>query len=43
MEINDKPTKVGVIHEIGDLGIGFTEISEEDLKRLKKDEKNKKK
>lgn len=31
--------EVGIINEIGDLGLGFEPISEEDAEKLKKEEK----
>lgn len=29
--------KIGVINEVGDLGLGFDEISEEEEEKIKKD------
>lgn len=43
--MKDEP-KVGIIHEIGDMGLGFEELSESDsdkLEKLKKEEKESKK
>lgn len=36
--------QVGVLHEVGDLGLGFQELTEEEQKRLQqeKDKKEKK-
>lgn len=34
--------KIGVIHEVGDLGIGFNELKEEEAKKLKEEEQKKK-
>lgn len=36
--------QVGVLHEVGDLGLGFQELKEEDQKKLQqeKDKKEKK-
>ena len=36
--------QVGVLHEVGDLGLGFQELKEEDQKKLQqeKDKKQKK-
>lgn len=31
--------KIGIINEIGDLGLGFEPLSEEDVKKLKEEEK----
>lgn len=33
--------KIGVIHEVGDLGIGFNELKEEEAKKLAEEEKKK--
>ena len=35
--------KVGIIHEVGDLGIGFNELKEEEAKKLALAEEEKKK
>ena len=32
-------TEIGIINEVGDLGLGFEELSEEDKKKLKEEEK----
>lgn len=32
--------KIGIINEIGDLGLGFDPISEEDMEKLKDEEKD---
>lgn len=34
--------QVGVLHEVGDLGLGFQELTEEEQKKLQKDKKEKK-
>ena len=34
--------KIGVIHEVGDLCIGFNELKEEEAKKLKEEEQKKK-
>ena len=33
--------KIGVIHEIGDMGLGFAELTETEQKKLEDDEKAK--
>lgn len=35
--------QVGVLHEVGDLGLGFQELTEEDQKKLQKKDKKEKK
>lgn len=35
--------KIGVIHEIGDMGLGFTELTPAEQKRLEQDKKAKEK
>ena len=35
--------QVGVLHEVGDLGLGFQELKEEDKKKLQKKDKKEKK
>ena len=35
--------QVGVLHEVGDLGLGFQELKEEDQKKLRKKDKKEKK
>lgn len=35
--------KIGIIHEVGDLGIGFNELKEEEAKKLKDTDKDKEK
>lgn len=34
--------KIGIIHEIGDLGLGFEQISEDDQKKIEKNDKEQK-
>lgn len=36
------PNGIGIINEIGDLGLGFEPVSEEDLQKMKDDEKKEK-
>lgn len=38
--MKEKP-QIGMINEVGDLGLGFTVISEEDKKKIKNKEENK--
>lgn len=38
-----KEDKLGVITEVGDLGLGFNEITEEEQKIIEKNEEDKKK
>lgn len=35
--------QVGVLHEVGDLGLGFQELKEEDQKKLQKEKDKKEK
>ena len=35
--------QVGVLHEVGDLGLGFQELKEEDKKKLQKEKDKKEK
>lgn len=35
--------QVGVLHEVGDLGLGFQELKKEDQKKLQKKDKKEKK
>ena len=35
--------QVGVLHEVGDLGLGIQELKEEDQKKLQKKDKKEKK
>lgn len=35
--------QVGVLHEVGDLGLGFQELTEEEQKKLQKEKDNKEK
>ena len=35
--------QVGVLHEVGDLGLGFQELTEEDQKKLQKEKDKKEK
>lgn len=36
--MKEQENKLGVINEVGDLGLGFDPISNEDEKKIKKDE-----
>lgn len=38
--MKEKP-QIGMINEVGNLGLGFTVISEEDKKKMKNKEENK--
>jgi hypothetical protein len=35
--------QIGVLHEVGDLGLGFQELKEEDQKKLQKEKDKKEK
>ena len=35
--------QVGVLHEVGDLGVGFQELTEEEQKKLQKEKDKKEK
>lgn len=35
--------QVGVLHEVGDLGLGFQELTEEEQKKLQKEKEKEKK
>lgn len=39
--MNQNENQIGVINEIGDLGLGFDPISEEEAEQLKKKEEEK--
>jgi hypothetical protein len=38
----EEEPKVGIIHEIGDMGLGFDELTESDAKLYKENEEKKK-